>query len=648
MWHRTRPLLRLIVVPFLLAAVLLPLAAPQRAQAQSVDDGLVGYWAFDEGAGSTSADGSGNGNTATLHTPNSFTGSTAPIDFANPFALAASNSASSYATAPGNNIDSLQQITVAFWARINAGAADTDADLVTLTNGKVLFGYYRASGSDNLFLTMSFTGVEVRLFDLGHVVTDGRYHHFAGSFDGQTLRFYIDGKLVNALDRPARGGPLSTSQGVMFSSPSTPLDGALDDVRIYNRSLSGSEVAALSYNCGSVQGIPAGECRALETLYRSTDGTNWTNHAGWLESNSPCTWAGVLCNNGHVIAINLPQNGLKGPLSADLGNLPELIVANLSNNRLTGTIPFELGNLGKLQTLDLYGNQLSGQVPFTLGNLAALTTLRLYNNQLRGPIPSQLANLTGLLTLDLGYNSLTAVDANLITFLNGKQPKWASTQTLPPANLKATVRTGTSVALTWDPIAYTGDGGYYQVLSTTQDSGVYAQIGRTSDKSATGFMVDGLTPGQPYSFLVRTFTPKHGLQQNDLLSDSTDPVTATPITTPVDDHDCPGRAAGQQDQLCLWRQPRRIHAGRHHAAGWRRLQREQDIHRAGRRLHGDRAADQRLPGCQHQLQAPRRYDCRPLQPPGRDRCGQRGQHHVHLCRAAGGADHRRQLQRPQP
>ena len=98
MWHRTRPLLRLLVVPFLLAAVLPPLAAPQRAQAQSVDDGLVGDRAFDEGAGSTSADGSGNGNTATLHTPNSFTGSTAPIDFANPFALAASNSASSYAT----------------------------------------------------------------------------------------------------------------------------------------------------------------------------------------------------------------------------------------------------------------------------------------------------------------------------------------------------------------------------------------------------------------------------------------------------------------------------------------------------------------------------------------------------------------------
>ena len=93
------------------------------------------------------------------------------------------------------------------------------------------------------------------------------------------------------------------------------------------------------------------------------------------------------------------------------------------------------------------------------------------------------------------------------------------------------MRSGTSVALTWDPIAYTGDGGYYQVYSTTQNSGVYAKIGSTLYKSESGYIVEGLTPGQAYSFLVRTFTPKHGQQQNDLLSDSTDPVTVVPAAS---------------------------------------------------------------------------------------------------------------------
>lgn len=178
--------------------------------------------------------------------------------------------------------------------------------------------------------------------------------------------------------------------------------------------------------------------------------------------------------------------------------------------------------MGKLQTLDLYGNQLSGQVPYTLGNLTKLSTLRLYNNKLGSFLPSQLADLTGLTTLDLGYNSLTAADPALLSFLDSRQPGWANTQTVAPGKLQATVRSGTSVALTWDPVAYTADGGYYQVYSTTQNSGVYAKIANTLYKSDSGYIVEGLAPGQTYSFLVRTFTPKHGLQQNDVLSNSTD------------------------------------------------------------------------------------------------------------------------------
>ena len=408
-------------------------------------------------------------------------------------------------------------------------------DLVTLTNGKMRFYIIQTTGFSYPSLKMTFGSVvfTIPLYDVP--VSDGRYHHFVGSYDGRFVRYYVDGKLNTEFDSSIPFGgvlrPLPTSQGVLFSSPTAPLNGALDDVRIYNRALSGGEVAALFYNCGSVQGIPASECRALETMYKNDDGPNWTSHTGWLQNATPCTWDGVLCNNGHVYALNLPQNKLKGPLAPELGNLPELIVLNLANNQLSGSMPFELGNLSKLQTLDLYGNQLSGQAPFTLGSLTKLTTLRLYNNMLGSFLPGQLANLTGLLTLDLGYNSLTAFDPALLNFLNNKQPGWANTQTVAPANLQATVRSGTSVALTWDPIAYTADGGYYQVYSTTQNSGVYAKIANTLYKSDAGYIVEGLTPGQTYSFLVRTFTPKHGLQQNDLLSDSTEPVTAVPAAS---------------------------------------------------------------------------------------------------------------------
>ena len=52
-------------------------------------------------------------------------------------------------------------------------------------------------------------------------------------------------------------------------------------------------------------------------------------------------------------------------------------------------------------------------------------------------------------------------------------------------------------------------------------------MGKTADKTATGLTVSGLTSGASYSFAVRSFTPKHGLQQNDLLSDASDPIAVT-------------------------------------------------------------------------------------------------------------------------
>lgn len=504
----------------LIFGVLLPLLLCPHVHAQGIDDGLVGYWPFDEGRGSTSADLSGSGNTATLQTPNRFTNNAAPTDYANPSALATVNNANSYASAPGHNIDNLQQFTLAFWVRINRAAPFPAMTLVSLNNGKASFGYY---DQGNLYFDINVNGLPRRLFKLDANVADGAYHHLAGSYDGSAIHFYYDGALYNTLD--TTGGALLPGQGVAFSTPDAPLNGALDDVRLYNRALTASEIAGLVYNCHTVEGIPASECRALVMLATST--APWTTATRWFANNTPCTWFGVLCNNGHVIVLNLPQNHLSGLLPAALGNLPELLVLNLSNNSLRGDLPVELGNLGKVETLDLYGNQLGGALPVTLGNLARLKTLRLYHNQLRGPIPSQLTQLTSLLTLDLGYNTLRADDPALLNFLTTQQPDWAATQTVAPSNLRATVSAATSVTVSWQPISYTADGGYYEVFMAPQAAGPYTRVGVTADKHATGLTVTNLPPGATRYFLVRTFTAKHGLQQNDLLSDSTDPVAVT-------------------------------------------------------------------------------------------------------------------------
>jgi hypothetical protein len=282
---------RLLAPGFILGALLLPLLLTASARAQGIDNGLVGYWPFDEGHRTTSADLSGNGNTATLAGAGGFTGNTAPTDFTNPFAFASVNNSNSYATAPGHNIDNLQQFTVAFWVRINAVAPFPPMTLIRLNNGKAGFGYYDRG---NLYFDLNVKGVPRRLFHLSSNIADGAYHHVVGSYDGINIRFYYDGAHYNTLE--TTGGALLTGQGVSFSAPDAPLDGALDDVRLYNRALTDNEVAGLVYNCANVQGIPVSECRALVALATNTG--QWSMATNWFANHTPCTWFGVLCKNG--------------------------------------------------------------------------------------------------------------------------------------------------------------------------------------------------------------------------------------------------------------------------------------------------------------------------------------------------------------
>jgi len=47
-----------------------------------------------------------------------------------------------------------------------------------------------------------------------------------------------------------------------------------------------AQVAA-TFDCSSITEIPQGECQALVALKNSTDGPNWTDNSGWLQTNTP-------------------------------------------------------------------------------------------------------------------------------------------------------------------------------------------------------------------------------------------------------------------------------------------------------------------------------------------------------------------------
>ena len=169
----------------------------------------------------------------------------------------------------------------------------------------------------------------------------------------------------------------------------------------------------------AAQGSAASDRAVLEALYDATGGPNWIDNTNWKTSAPLGEWFGVTTDTaGRVTRLELPGNGLAGPIPAAPGKLA--LLRNLDfgsrwdsaaqqsvENALTGPIPAELGNLANLERLFLGSNALTGPVPSRLGRLTSLRSLYLNGNELTGPIPAELGNLANLEWLSLGGNALT-------------------------------------------------------------------------------------------------------------------------------------------------------------------------------------------------------------------------------------------------
>ena len=107
---------------------------------------------------------------------------------------------------------------------------------------------------------------------------------------------------------------------------------------------------------------------------------------------------------------------------------------------------------------------------------------------------------------------------------------------------------GISATLTWTPIPYTEDGGYYEISYAAAPDGPFQVHGHTADRTVASYTVTDLLPGQTYYFRVRTFTPAHAFgavdewgrrrgytQQSDLWSDYSAVVSNAELTpTPTE------------------------------------------------------------------------------------------------------------------
>lgn len=127
--------------------------------------------------------------------------------------------------------------------------------------------------------------------------------------------------------------------------------------------------------------IDAADYEALKVLYQATNGGAWTSKTWRIGSNAVTStgWPGVTFDEeGHVLAIDLQNNNLRGSLPTEGMEMKSLRTLNLSGNSLNGDVAAFCKLLPALETLNLGYNlftELSGVLP------AHITSLNLQNQR---------------------------------------------------------------------------------------------------------------------------------------------------------------------------------------------------------------------------------------------------------------------------
>ena len=74
-------------------------------------------------------------------------------------------------------------------------------------------------------------------------------------------------------------------------------------------------------------------------------------------------WKGIYVNDGRVTVIHWWNDGLRGSIPKEIGDLTNLEYLNLFDNLLSGDIPIEICKLTNLVSLRLDDNNLSCEMP---------------------------------------------------------------------------------------------------------------------------------------------------------------------------------------------------------------------------------------------------------------------------------------------
>ncbi len=164
------------------------------------------------------------------------------------------------------------------------------------------------------------------------------------------------------------------------------------------------------------------EWNLLKQAYQEMgNGEGWTKKWDFdVERRTVQSLPGVSILGGHVVSINLSNNGVTGTFPYTLLSLPKLESLNLSENQLTGDIGEGMETFladkedftSKLTAVNLANNQLSGNISTFAQPLTDLTTLYASDNCLADVTPAISSNVTTLTLKNQTIDKVITIDVN--------------------------------------------------------------------------------------------------------------------------------------------------------------------------------------------------------------------------------------------
>ncbi|MEW6617210.1 MAG: LamG-like jellyroll fold domain-containing protein [Patescibacteria group bacterium] len=212
------------------------------------EEGLVGYWHFDEGTSTLAYDNSGYGNNGTLYNTPTWQGSInckagGCLDF---------NGTNQYTRVSSNTTLDLAGVgTVAAWIKIPSSwsgslypnVVSKGANAGWDTDGWSLYAFGPASNAIGVGFRNGGTTLNVAFTNS----LKDQWIHIVGVWNGSMVYIYQNGVLKNstgqAINPPSTSSPVTIARdngGQYF-------DGLIDEVRIYNRALTATEILQM-YN----------------------------------------------------------------------------------------------------------------------------------------------------------------------------------------------------------------------------------------------------------------------------------------------------------------------------------------------------------------------------------------------------------------